>query len=103
MFRSVGFLGHIICGKDVEVYPKKTDAVRNCPLNPIYIRSFFGLAGYYRRFVDGFAYIDSTLKTLTKNKVKFEWSEVCERSFQEFKDKLTFAPTLTLLEGTKVL
>ena len=53
---NFAFLGHVIFGEGIEVDPKKTDAVRNRPrpLTPIDIRSFFGLAGYYRRCVDEF-------------------------------------------------
>ena len=59
--RSVAFLGHIISSENEEVDPKKTEAVRNLPkpLNPTDIRSFLGLAGYYRMFVDGFVSIAS--------------------------------------------
>ena len=60
-----------------------------------------GLAGYYRRCVDGFLSTASTLTTLTQKSMKFEWSEVCERSFQILKERITFALVLTLLEGTK--
>ncbi|WMV19097.1 hypothetical protein MTR67_012482 [Solanum verrucosum] len=52
------------------------------------------------RFVEGFSSIASPLTTLTQKKAKFVWSEACEKSFQELKDRLTFAPVLTLLEGT---
>ena len=71
------------------------------PLSPIDIRSFLGLAGYFRRFVDGFESIASPLTTLTQKCKKFEWSEACERNFQMLKDRLTFAPVMTLPEGTK--
>ena len=50
--------------------------------------------------MDGFASISSPLTTLTQNRVKFEWSEVCERIFQIFKDRLTSTLMLTLLDGT---
>ena len=55
--RSMTFLGNIISSEGVEVDPSKTEAAKNWPrpLNPTDIRSFFGLAGYYRIFVDGFA------------------------------------------------
>nr|XP_019068167.1 uncharacterized protein LOC109119709 [Solanum lycopersicum] len=101
--RSISFLGHIISGDGVEVDSKKTDAVRNwpTPLTPTDIRSFLGLAGYYRRFLDGFSSITSPLTSLTQKKVKFERSEVCEKGFQELKDKLTSAPILTLSEGNE--
>ena len=56
---------------------------------------------YYRSFVDGFSSIASPLTALTQKKVKFEWSETCEKCFQELKDKLTIAPVLTLPEGTE--
>ena len=77
------FLGHIISSEGVEVDPRKTKAVKNWPkpLTPIDIRSFLGLAGYFRRFVDGFASIAYPLTTLTQKK-KFEWLEVCDKSFQ---------------------
>ena len=101
--RSVTFLGHIVSSKGIEVDPKKTDVVKGWPrpLTPTDIRSFLGLAGYYRRFVEGFSSIDSPLTALTQKKVKFEWSEACEKSFQELKDRLTYAPVLTLPEGTE--
>ena len=97
------FPGHIISNEGIEVNPKKTKAVKNCPrpFNPTDIRSFLGLARYYRRFVDEFASISSPLTTLTQRSVKFEWLEACERSFQILKDRLTSALVLTLPEGTK--
>ena len=71
--RSVAFLGHIISSKGVDVEPRKTKAVKNRPrpLNPTDIRIFLGLAGYYRRFMDGFASTASPLTTLTQKSKKF--------------------------------
>ncbi|WMV13624.1 hypothetical protein MTR67_007009 [Solanum verrucosum] len=99
---SVAFLGYIVSSIGIEVDPKKTDAVNSWPkpLTPTDIRSFLGLAGYYRRFVKGFSSTASLLTTLTQKKVKFVWSEACEKSFQELKDKITSALVLTLPEGT---
>src|SRR5688500_12981582 len=73
------------------VDPKKTEAVKNWPrpLTSSDIRSFLGLAGYYRRFVEGFSSISSPLTKLTQKKEKFQWSLDCEKSFQELKDRLT--------------
>ncbi|KAH0706325.1 hypothetical protein KY289_011401 [Solanum tuberosum] len=98
----VAFLGHIVSSKGIEVNPKKTDAVKcwTKPLSPSDIRSFFGLAGYYRMFVEGFSSIASPLMTLTQKEAKFVWSEACEKSFQQLKDRLTSTPVLTLLKGT---
>ena len=101
--RSVAFLDHIISSKGVELDPRNTETVKNWPrpLAPTDIRSFLGIVGYYRRFVDGFEFIDYPLTTLTQKNVKFKWSESCERSFQMLKEWITSAPMLTLLEGTK--
>ncbi|WMV33320.1 hypothetical protein MTR67_026705 [Solanum verrucosum] len=100
--RSVAFLGHKVSSKGIEFDPKKTGAVKSWPrlLSPTDIRSFLGLTGYYRRFVEGFSCITSPLMSLTQKKAKFLWSEACEKSFQELKDRLTSAPVLTLSEGT---
>lgn len=55
-----------------------------------------GLAGYYRRFVQDFSKIAAPLTRLTRKGIKFEWSEKCEQSFQELKNRLTSAPVLAL-------
>ena len=70
------------------------------PTTPTEVWSFLGLAGYYRRFVEGFSFIFAPLTKLTHKATKFQWNDVCERSFQEVKDKLTSAPVLVLPEGT---
>ncbi|XP_015081393.1 uncharacterized protein LOC107025023 [Solanum pennellii] len=82
----------------VEVDPRKTESIKNRlkPLTHTDIRSFLGLAGYYRRFVEGFSSIVSQLTALTKNKVMFEWTETCEKSLKNLKDRLTSATVLTL-------
>ena len=59
-----------------------------------------GLAGYYRRFVEGLSSIASPLTRLTQKEVTFQWSDECEVSFQKLKILLTTAPILTLpVEG----
>ena len=60
------------------------------------IRSFLGLAGYYRRFIEGFSKIAKPMTELLKKHKKFLWTEDCERSFNELKTRLTSAPVLTL-------
>jgi hypothetical protein len=94
----VGFLGHVISAGGVSVDPQKVEAVSNWgrPTSVTEIRSFLGLAGYYRRFVQDFSRIAAPLTRLTRKGVKFEWSEKCELSFQELKDRLTSAPVLAL-------
>ena len=70
------------------------------PTNVSEIRSFVGLASYYRQFVKGFSSIASQLTNLTKQNVPFLWSGECEESFQKLMTLLTTAPILTLpVEG----
>ena len=71
------------------------------PKTPSEIRSYIGLAGYYRRFIEGFSSIATPLTQLTRKGVKFIWSEKCESSFQLLKTKLTTAPVLVLPSGVE--
>nr|XP_009765345.1 PREDICTED: uncharacterized protein LOC104216908 [Nicotiana sylvestris] len=100
---SVAFLGHAISGEGVKVGSQKIEVVKNCPrpTSVSDIRSFLVLAGYYRHFVEGFSSISSPLTRLNQKKVKFQWSDACEKSFEELKKRLTSAPVLTLPEGTE--
>ncbi|CAA0807973.1 Uncharacterized mitochondrial protein AtMg00860, partial [Striga hermonthica] len=96
--QRVAFLGHIITPAGIEVDPSKIAAVQNwsAPKNSSEVRSFLGLAGYYRRFIEGFSKIALPLSQLTRKSVKFEWTERCESSFQELKRRLKMAPVLTI-------
>ncbi|WMV32637.1 hypothetical protein MTR67_026022, partial [Solanum verrucosum] len=81
---------------------QKIEAVKNWvrPSSVTEVRSFVGLASYYRRFVKNFASIATHLTRLTKNEVPFEWTKKCEESFQKLKTLLTTAPILALsVEG----
>jgi hypothetical protein len=65
------------------------------------IRSFLGLAGYYRRFIEGFSTIATPLTRLTRKNIRWEWSKECDESFQELNRRLTTAPVLILPSGTE--
>ena len=95
---SVAFLRHVISTKGVFVDPQKIEAIVNWkpPTNVTEIRSFRGLAGYYRKFVEGFSKLAAPLTKLTRKEEKFVWLEACQQSFDELKRKLTSAPVLTL-------
>src|SRR5262249_16886968 len=95
---SVPFLGHIISVEGVAVDPSKVQAVLEwkVPTTPTEVRSFLGLAGYYRRFIQDFSSLASPLTHLTRKNVKFVWSLDCEQSFQELKRRLTSALVLSL-------
>ena len=101
-FEQVAFLGHVISKKGISVDPGKIEAVSNWPrpTNVHEVRSFLGLAGYYRRFVEGFSKIASSLTILTRKNVRFQWSDACEKSFQELKRRLVTAPILTIPSGS---
>ncbi|XP_056864071.1 uncharacterized protein LOC130511209 [Raphanus sativus] len=98
--KSIGFLGHIVSSEGVSVDPEKVVAIRAWPQpkNATEVRSFLGLAGYYRKFVKGFASLAQPMTQLTGKDVKFVWSEECERSFSALKNMLTSAPVLVLPE-----
>ena len=99
---KVAFLSHVVFKEGIFVDPKKIEAVVvwERPTNITEVKSFLGLAGYYRRFVEGFSMISSLLSKLTRKHAKFEWTDECEQAFQELKHRLTTAPVLTLPLGS---
>ncbi|KAG8498138.1 hypothetical protein CXB51_007053 [Gossypium anomalum] len=101
--REVGFLGHIVSAEGIRVDPSKISAIVNWspPKNVSEVRSFLGLAGYYRRFVQGFSMIASPMTRLLQKDVKFEWTDECQQSFNRLKDLLTKAPVLVQPEPGK--
>ncbi|KZV15581.1 hypothetical protein F511_43351 [Dorcoceras hygrometricum] len=100
--QRVVFLGHIISGAGISVDPSKIEAVINWPRPKSVpeIRSFMGLAGYYRRFIQDFSSIAKPITQLTQKNAPFVWTEACEISFLELKKRLTTAPVLTIPLGT---
>ena len=98
---KVSFLGHIVSGNGISVDPAKIEAVKQWkpPKNAHEVRSFLGLAGYYRRFVEGFSKIAAPMTALTRKNIKYEWTNKCQKSFQELKIRLTTAPVLTIPNG----
>ncbi|KAK1618870.1 hypothetical protein QYE76_024387 [Lolium multiflorum] len=100
---KVGFLGHIVSAEGVAVDPSKVAAVTEweSPKNAKEIRSFLGLAGYYRRFIENFSKIAKPMTELLKKEKKFIWTDECEASFQELKQRLVSAPVLCLPDINK--
>ncbi|KAA3480648.1 Retrovirus-related Pol polyprotein from transposon 17.6 [Gossypium australe] len=101
--REVGFLGHIVSAEGIRVDLSKISAVVDWkpPRNMSDVKSFLGLAGYYRCFVKGFSMIATPMTRLLQKDVKFEWSEKCQQSFERLKALLTEAPVLVELESGK--
>ena len=75
----VAFLGHVISVEGVSADPQKIEVVVNWkpPKKESEVRSFLGLAGYYRKFVEGFSRIAAPLTKLTRNDVKYDWVDAC--------------------------
>nr|XP_027124219.1 uncharacterized protein LOC113740905 [Coffea arabica] len=98
---EISFLGHRVSEDGIAVDPAKVEAVMNWkqPETPTEVRSFLGLAGYYRRFIQDFSKIAGPMTELTKKGAKFVWTPKCESSFQELKKRLTSAPVLVLPDG----
>ena len=98
---QVTFLGHMVSKDDIQVDPKKIEAVIDWPrlTTVTEVRSFLGLAGYYRRFVKNFSKIAAPLTRLTQKNVKFNWIDRCEEHFLLLKELLTSALVLTLPSG----
>ena len=95
---KIQFLGHVISEKGLEVDPTKVRAVTEYPRpkNVSEVRSFLGLAGYYRKFIKEFTKLASPLYSLLKKRISFEWDEDKENSFQKLKEALTSAPVLKI-------
>ena len=96
-------MGHMVSEKSVSVDPNEVEAVFKWtrPTTITEVRSFLGLAGYYRRFVQDFAKIAAPLMQLTWKGVPFVWIEDLETNFQDLKDKLVIAPVLIMLDSTR--
>jgi len=94
--RKVSFLGHVVSESGIEVQPEKTEVVRNWPVpkSLTELRSFLGLASYYRRFLEGFSIIAAPLYSLMRKGQHFRWGEDQQQAFDELKKRLTTAPVL---------
>ncbi|GJY12939.1 putative reverse transcriptase domain-containing protein [Tanacetum coccineum] len=100
---KVQFLGHVIDSRGIHVDPAKIESIKDwaSPRSPTEIRQFLGLAGYYRRFIEGFSKIAKSMTKLTQKGIKFDWGEKEENAFQLIKQKLCSAPILALPEGSE--
>ncbi|GJR51673.1 putative reverse transcriptase domain-containing protein [Tanacetum coccineum] len=103
---KVQFLGHVIDSRGIHVDPAKIESIKDwaSPKTPTEIRQFLGLAGYYRRFIEGFSKIAKSMTKLTQKGIKFfDWGEKEEDAFQLINQKLCSTPILLYLKGAKTL
>jgi hypothetical protein len=96
MAKEISLLGHIITDKCIKMDPKKVEAVLNWPIptNLTNVQQFLGLTGYYRYFIEQYAYIAIPLTDLQIKDVKFTWSFECDEAFKQLKKALTSYPIL---------
>jgi hypothetical protein len=82
----------------LDVVPKKVTTILDwkSPKDVRRIKSFIGIAGYYRRFIEGFSKIVRPMTALLAKKVEFKWTPACQKSFETLKEKLTLTPVLIL-------
>ena len=94
--KEVQILGHVLSAEGVAVDPSKVKDVLDWkpPTTVHQVRSFLGMAGYYRHFILDFSRVSKSIAGLLKNQAKFVWSSDCEEAFQTLKRLLTTAPVL---------
>ncbi|GJX12871.1 putative nucleotidyltransferase, ribonuclease H [Tanacetum coccineum] len=99
--KEVQFLGHVVNRDGIHVDPSKVESVKNwkTPESPTEIRSFLGLAGYYRRFIENFSKIAKPLTLLTQKNKTYVWGNEQDEAFHILKEKLCNAPVLALPDG----
>nr|GEW78337.1 hypothetical protein [Tanacetum cinerariifolium] len=100
---KVQLLGHMIDSQGIHMDPAKIESIKDwaSPKTATEIRQFLGLASYYRRFIKGFSKIAKSMTKLTQKKVKYDWGDKQEATFQIIKQKLCSAPILALPEGSE--
>jgi hypothetical protein len=93
---EIQFLGHVLSAKGIAVDPSKVkDILEWKPPTIVHqVRSFLGLADYYRRFIPDFSKLVKPITSLLKNDTKFNWSSKCNEAFEQLKVLLTTAPVL---------
>jgi hypothetical protein len=93
---EIQFLGHVLSARGIAVDPSKVkDLLEWKPPTTVHqVRSFLGLAGYYRRFIPDFSKLVKPITSLLRNETKFHWSSKCNEAFEQLKVLLTTAPVL---------
>ena len=95
--RHIQYFGHIVLGEGITLLPEKLNNIQKMPppKTPKEIKQFLGLIGYYRKFVPRFSDLAQPLNALTRKDVEFEWTPVCQESFELLKASLMTDPFLT--------
>ena len=95
--KHIQYLGHIVSGKGITPMPEKLECIKEMapPKTPKEVKQFLGLIGYYRKFVPRFSDLARPLNVLTRKDVPFEWTPICQESFELLKASLMTEPILT--------
>ena len=95
--KHIQYLGHIVSGEGITPLPEKLDSIQKMlpPKAPKEVKQFLGLIGYYQKFVPRFSDLARPLNVLTRRNVEFEWTQVCQESFNLLKTSLMTEPILT--------
>jgi hypothetical protein len=101
--KKINYLGHIISEDGITVDPGNIESIREwlVPNNVIEVRSFMGLVGYYKIFIEVFSNISHPITSIQKKDVKVHWTLDCEKSSQHLKQLLTSAPILRITNPNK--
>ena len=85
--KHIQYLGHIISGEGITPVPEKLESIQKMlpPTNPKEVKQFLGLIGYYRKFVPRFSDLARPLNALTRKETVFEWTQICQESFELLK------------------
>jgi hypothetical protein len=96
MKEEISFLGHRVSANELKVDPEKVRAVADWKVSRDVhgVRSFLGLANYFRRFLQGYSKMVVSLTNLTKKDKRWEWTKECQEAFEKVKHALTNAPVL---------
>ena len=100
---SITYLGHLATREGIAQDPAKTKAIEEWPLptNVTQLRSFLGLASYYRRFVKNFSRIAFPLHALLHKAAPYQWTQLCQHAFEELQRRLVTSPILIYPDFTQ--
>ena len=98
--KHIQYLGHIVSGKGITPMPEKLECTQQMPppKTPKEVKQFLGFIGYYHKFVPRFSDLARSLNVLTRKNVTFEWTPICQESFETLKTSLMTEPILSSTE-----
>ena len=101
--QHIQYLGHIVSGEGIKPVPEKLSAIQQMPhpYTPKEVKQFLGLVGYYRKFISHYADIARPLHALTRKDTIFEWSDICQKSFDLLKTMVSEEPILVYPDPSK--